>query len=51
MDKNKVKEPLRAKTAERMVEVRKNKERVKAHLVGVARKYNERKQRKKQKRC
>jgi hypothetical protein len=48
LEKNKVKELLRARKAASKEEVRKNKERVKAHLDQVARIYNEKKQREKE---
>eukprot|EP00063_Salmo_salar_P094117 XP_014068952.1 PREDICTED: trichohyalin-like isoform X2 [Salmo salar] len=48
LEKNKVKELLRARKAASKEEVRKNKERVKAHLDEVARIYNEKKQREKE---
>ncbi|KAM9433874.1 uncharacterized protein ACWYII_017315 [Salvelinus alpinus] len=48
LEKNKVKELLRARKAESKEEVRKNKERVKAHLDEVTRNYNEKKQREKE---
>ncbi|XP_035647217.2 trichohyalin-like isoform X2 [Oncorhynchus keta] len=44
LEKNKVKELLRARKAESKEEVKKKKERVKAHLDEVARNYNEKKQ-------
>lgn len=44
LEKNKVKELLRATKAESKEEVKKKKERVKAHLDEVARNYNEKKQ-------
>lgn len=48
LEKNNVKELLRARKAESKEEVRKNKERVKAHLDEVSRNYNEKKQREKE---
>lgn len=48
LEKNKVKELVRARKAESKEEVRKNKERVKAHLDEVSRNYNEKKQREKE---